>query len=380
MKRLHNHSPKPYILAVDDEPINRLVLEDLIDERYELEMLEDGKSCLDSVNHRIPELILLDINMPGMDGFEVCRQLKSNPVTEAIPVIFLTAKITIEDERKGLMLGAVDYITKPFTETILLARIKTHLALNKARRELEHTNDLLQKERNYIEFIMQTMREDSRYTEQHLAVLTSPVESSNGDMVLSVDAANGHRHILIADFTGHGLPAAIAGPLVGSLFYSQAEQAISLMSTADMINAELVQKLPPEVFMAVIFIDWDIANQQMLICNRGMPPLLHFRDGECLAEYPSTGYPLGIDSTTTFCDELHAVQVNANDVLFAFSDGIGEVVISENEDRIDLSRLTEMLRKLMVKKETLQQFEQQLLDVSHAGFDDDTTLVQINVP
>ncbi|MDA3806627.1 MAG: response regulator, partial [Thiomicrorhabdus sp.] len=100
-------SSKPYVLAIDDELINRLVLEDLLDNLYELALLDNGESCFASIAKRRPELILLDVDMPNLNGFELCRQLKSNKSTANIPIIFLTAKVSMNDERLGLELGAV---------------------------------------------------------------------------------------------------------------------------------------------------------------------------------------------------------------------------------------------------------------------------------
>ena len=99
-----------------------------------------------AVSHAPPDLILLDIVMPEMDGFEVCQRLKRNPLTTNIPVIFLTSKIGVDDEKKGLDLGAVDYITKPISPPILLARVKTHM-LQKAMSDfLRDQNEYLERE------------------------------------------------------------------------------------------------------------------------------------------------------------------------------------------------------------------------------------------
>jgi len=94
----------PYILAVDDEQMNRFVLEDIIENRYELFVVASGQACLDEVEQRVPDLILLDINMPGISGYEVCKILKSKPETNNVPVIFLTAMMKVEDEKKGCKL------------------------------------------------------------------------------------------------------------------------------------------------------------------------------------------------------------------------------------------------------------------------------------
>ena len=121
---------RPVILLVDDKPENLSFISGLLGESYRVKIANSGEKALRIVRTKaLPDLILLDVMMPGMDGYQVCSRLKRNPATCDIPVIFLTARADAEDEAFGLELGAVDYITKPVTPAILLARVKTHLAL-----------------------------------------------------------------------------------------------------------------------------------------------------------------------------------------------------------------------------------------------------------
>ena len=128
----------PVILVVDDTPGNIDVLSNILKEDYRIKAALNGEKALKiaSAEPR-PDMILLDVMMPDMDGYEVCRRLKANPLTAGIPVIFITAMNTDEDEARGLQLGAVDYITKPINPAITQARIRTHLALHDQNRELE---------------------------------------------------------------------------------------------------------------------------------------------------------------------------------------------------------------------------------------------------
>lgn len=122
--------PKPNLLVVDDTPDNLALMSELLKEDYKVRVANSGERALKLLaSGTLPDLILLDIMMPGMDGYEVLRHLKANPATRDIPVVFLTAKTETEDERIGLELGAVDYLTKPVSPAILQARVKNHLAL-----------------------------------------------------------------------------------------------------------------------------------------------------------------------------------------------------------------------------------------------------------
>ncbi len=129
---------KDVILIVDDTPANIQILSKMLSKEYDIRIATNGKKALDIANSNDkPDIILLDIMMPEMDGYEVCKELKENTLTADIPVIFVTAKSKIEDETKGFSLGAVDYITKPFHLSVVKARVQTHLRLRRQAKLLE---------------------------------------------------------------------------------------------------------------------------------------------------------------------------------------------------------------------------------------------------
>lgn len=120
---------KKTILVVDDTPVNIDVLSGVLRKEYKVKAAINGEKALKiAQSEPYPSIILLDIMMPGIDGYEVCRRLKSNPLTSGIPIIFISAKNQIEDQKIGLELGAVDYITKPFDPSVVEARVHHHLA------------------------------------------------------------------------------------------------------------------------------------------------------------------------------------------------------------------------------------------------------------
>lgn len=130
--------PKQKILIVDDEPQNIKILGEALKLQHQIFIAVNGEAALGLAQNKQPDLILLDIMMPGMNGYDVLRELKANDKTSAIPVIFITARDTEEDETRGLEIGAVDYIVKPFSLPIVKARVKTHLELKRHRDTLEY--------------------------------------------------------------------------------------------------------------------------------------------------------------------------------------------------------------------------------------------------
>ncbi len=128
------------ILIVDDAETNLMILSNLLAEEGEIISATDGVQAITLAESDLPDLILLDVSMPGMDGYEVCRRLKSDIRTRDIPIVFVTGRTEDNDQEKGLSLGAIDYILKPYSPLIVLARIRNHLALQKAHRDLKAAN------------------------------------------------------------------------------------------------------------------------------------------------------------------------------------------------------------------------------------------------
>ncbi|MDR2892183.1 MAG: two-component system response regulator [Deltaproteobacteria bacterium] len=137
---MNEQAEQAVILIVDDTADNITLLTYLLGSHYKNKVATNGQKALQIAFKEPPDLILLDIMMPGMDGYTVCRELKANPTTRDVPVIFLTARTQEDDEARGFELGAVDYITKPISPPILMARVHTHIALQQARKTLAKHN------------------------------------------------------------------------------------------------------------------------------------------------------------------------------------------------------------------------------------------------
>jgi DNA-binding response OmpR family regulator len=135
----------PLILLVDDIPQNIQILHEILSHHhYSFALAASGKETFNILKKRLPDLILLDIMLDDIDGFEICKRLKEDPRTAEIPIIFLTARVRLEDKVKGFQLGAVDYITKPFEEAEVIARVKTHLQLKQALDTIKKYNKQLE--------------------------------------------------------------------------------------------------------------------------------------------------------------------------------------------------------------------------------------------
>ena len=167
---------KSTILVIDDSPDSLTLMSGLLKGTYRVKVATHGETGLNvALSAQPPDLILLDIMMPDVDGYEVCRQLKANPKSQGIPVIFLTAKSDTEDEQRGLSLGAVDYITKPISPAILLARVATQLALKASADFLRDKNDFLEQE------VTRRTQELSNAQDVTILAMTSLAETRDSD-------------------------------------------------------------------------------------------------------------------------------------------------------------------------------------------------------
>jgi len=203
------------ILIVDDTPTNLEVLLDLLEAAgFKVVIAEDGERAIALAEYAPPDLILLDILMPGMDGFETCRRLKANPATEEIPIIFLTAVSDNVDKVKGLNLGAVDYITKPLNHEEVLARVNTHVRLQKLTRRLTEQNERLETEIQQRQQIEQEREQAFRALQRSEARFKRLIESNVIGVIFSrLDGSITEANDAFLQIVGHDRADLEAGNL-----------------------------------------------------------------------------------------------------------------------------------------------------------------------
>ncbi|BBP43681.1 fused response regulator/phosphatase [Thiosulfativibrio zosterae] len=313
-----NTQKRHKILAVDDEPLNLFLLAELLEESYEVTTATSGEDCLEILNDMRPDLMLLDVNMPGMDGYELCGKIKALPHFKDVPILFLSAMNFIENELSGLKAGAVDYIVKPFSGPILLSRINTHIQLRSATQKLVF-------EQNRIGDIVQKMSEDSRFYAKNIEAFIKPMEATNGDVVFSGLTPDNRQLILLGDFTGHGLAAALCGSVVSTLFYTQVSHGISGQQMVVTLNQELAEKLPAYMFMVGTLIEFELSTKVIRVWNFGLPNVLHYHAGVLKQSCASNSLPLGVMAGKDFNVPFYECTINQNDQLFVFSDGLTEM-------------------------------------------------------
>ena len=265
------------ILLVDDQPANLQVLfQTLKSVGCNLLVAKNGEAALTIAQKAHPDLILLDIMMPGIDGFEVCRRLKADPATEKIPVIFLSSLDETADKVRGLQLGAVDYVSKPFQPEEVIARVDTHLTIHRLNREVQNQRDQLEHELQVVSQLQRNLLPERlpHIDGLKLAVHYETSRYAGGDYYDIVALPNGRWGFLVADAEGHSAPAAVMMAMTCALFRSCStgeEEADRMLSY---INKNLC-KVNKESFVTAIYAEYDPRRRTFRISRAGHPlPIL----------------------------------------------------------------------------------------------------------
>ena len=295
----NNSTATESILLVDDNPTNLQVLFQTLDGvGCKLLIAKNGEMAISIAGKALPDLILLDIMMPGIDGYEVCRQLKSNAATSDIPVIFLSALGDTEDKVKGLQLGAVDYITKPFQPDEVIARVNTHLTIHRLKREVESQKDQLEHELEVVSAVQRKLlpKQLPVIDGFKLAVHYETSRYAGGDYYDILELPDNCWGFLIADAEGHSAPAAVLMAMTCALFRSYPGSASDPAEVLHYLNEHLCKVADPS-FMTALYAYYDANAQTMQMARAGHPLPMIFRHSDKKAiELPCPGvYPLGIE-------------------------------------------------------------------------------------
>ena len=283
------------ILLVDDQPANLQVLMHTL-ERFGCRLLvaKNGETALDIAKKVHPDLILLDIIMPGIDGFEVCRRLKADPDTREAPVIFLSALDETEDKIRGLQLGAVDYIAKPFQPEEVTARVKTHLMVHRLTREVQMQRDELEHELQVVSQLQRTLLPKNlpRARDVELAVHYDTSRYAGGDYYDVVSPADDMLGILVADAEGHSAPATVLMAMTCTLFRSCTiglDQPDKILSH---LNENLC-KVNMDSYVTAIYAVYDARSRKLTMARAGHPPPILYRlSDKAAVELPCEGVTL----------------------------------------------------------------------------------------
>jgi phosphoserine phosphatase RsbU/P len=316
---------KKLVLVVDDAPANLQIVHSILKQDFKILVATSGAKALELArNSPQPELILLDVEMSEMNGYEVCALLKCAPETRDIPVIFLTGKTDVEDETKGFEVGAVDYIHKPFSPAVVKARVHTHLLLRDAREQLSRQLVLLNSEIEMARQIQLSIlpHHTPKISGLEIAARCMPMTSVAGDFYDFILVDEKHLGILVADVSGHGLPSALIASMLKVALEAQSPHAFDPARVLTGLNQSLCGKFQNS-FVTAAYVFVDMEKKSMSYAGAAHPPLLLWRastgDASALLE---NGLPLGLFYAGTY--SAVEVPVAPGDKVVLCTDGILE--------------------------------------------------------
>jgi serine phosphatase RsbU (regulator of sigma subunit) len=325
-------SAQKLILVVDDTPLNIGVISGALKDSYKTKVATNGEKALALASaEEKPDLILLDIMMPGMDGYEVCSRLKADPATSEIPVIFLTGQTSAEDETRGFEVGAVDYVHKPFSPAVVKARVRSHILLREARAQLASQLLALNTELEMARQIQLSILPHSipKLAGLDIAAHYLPMTSVAGDFYDFIQIDDKHIGVLIADVSGHGLPSALIASMLQVALTGQAAHASEPAKVLAGLNRALCGKFTQN-FVTAAYVYADLENNLMRYAGAGHPPMLQWRNSTGkAAQVLENGLVLGLIEEASY--EALEFLLEPGDRYVLYTDGILEAANSAQE-------------------------------------------------
>ena len=347
-----SNNSRARILVVDDDAISRKILAQLLASAgHDSRECEDGAKALQLIHAKPPSLLLLDFDMPGLNGAEVLRRLRSDadPAVAQIPAIMLTGHGSEESEVSCLQAGADDFVTKPINAAVLLARIGTQLRLRSMRRQLERQNDELEGWRRNLERDL----EAARLTQQSLipqkppqlpgwqvATCYRPVIQVGGDIYGWLPMKDSRILFWIADGTGHGAAAALLTTLAKLLFHHGGVEHDAPTTVMERVNSDFRSIFGARSFMTAMCVALDPASGHASVVGAGHPPLLVIRDNGATESIASIAPPLGLIEHPEFTETV--IGFEAGDAFLLYTDGLFGSAKDERR-RLTPQRLEKML-------------------------------------
>jgi phosphoserine phosphatase RsbU/P len=336
------------ILVVDDVPANLQVLTGMLKDRgYKARPVPNGKLALLAARKDPPDLILLDINMPEMNGYEVCQQLKADQYLRGIPVIFISALNENMDKVKAFAIGGVDYLTKPFQMEELHARVETHLKLRRLQIEMEETNARLamanarmSRDLKAAAKIQETFlpRDVPRVPGTSFAWVYQPCDELAGDGLNVISLGDGNVALYILDVSGHGVASALLTVTLSRLLSPPSDPSSILIRNRDAgdrfdltppaeVAARLNRLFPfdpsTEQFATLVYGILNAATGEFRYVSAGHPGPVHLPCGAGPVILESQGFPIGL-ADDAFAER--SLRLGAGDRLYLYSDGVPEAM------------------------------------------------------
>lgn len=327
------------ILIADDNQTDRMILKAILTQQgHEVVMAEDGAQALEAFERDGPQMVLLDVLMPRMDGLEAARRIKEAAGEDLVPIIFLTSLSDPESLAACLEVGGDDFLSKPYNRVILRAKINAfrrmrelHQSLQQERDRTDQRNHQLTREQELARRVFDNIAHRGCLGADNIRFEASPMSLFNGDVLFASPKPSGGMHLFVGDFTGHGLPAAIGAVPLSEIFYGMTGKGFAINDILREMNRKLQSILPTGVFCCAAMVDLNLRSGHAQVWNGGLPTAYVLRHDGGYDELRSRHLPLGIlpvDRFSAAC-ERHSLAVGEH--LLLATDGVIESLNAEGD-------------------------------------------------
>ncbi len=267
------------ILLVEDHPTSRKLLAAMLKRSYEVAVAASGQEAIGLAQEHQPDMVLLDVEMPGMDGFETLNILRSGIIDPSVPCIFLTAREDSASREKGLQAGAVDYLTKPYDRHELAIKVKNHLDLYEAKKEIQKANDQMAQEMEMAYQLQRSLLPQAFPSNSRLSfsVTYKPSSKASGDFYDVVEMPDGRIAFAQVDVSGHGVRSAMIGAMFKMAFQSFVREKESPSHLLSRINDNMVTVIPDSDYLTVFYGIIDVNTLKLDYSNAAHPKPFLFR-------------------------------------------------------------------------------------------------------
>ncbi|MCU7924508.1 MAG: fused response regulator/phosphatase [Candidatus Thiodiazotropha sp. (ex Dulcina madagascariensis)] len=330
------HLPQDQRLAliVEDEVTNRLILKGLLKKHgYQVIDAENGADAVKQFEARSPDIIFMDVMMPVMDGYEAATRIKQLAGSHFVPIIFLTAMSDEQALARCVEVGGDDFLSKPYSFTVLSAKVKAMERIRTLHQDTRLLYNRMQRDEEIAEQVFSGAVVAGNVALEHIHSLLRPANVFSGDLMLTAFAPSHDLHVLLGDFTGHGLAAALGALPTSEVFRSMTAKGFAPQQILYAINNKLHGLLPTGMFLAAQFVKVDHHLDHIMIINCGMPDCyLIENDSRRIKErISSQSLPLGIAPDINFKDEFHHLRIEEGDRVILATDGVTEARNGEGE-------------------------------------------------
>ena len=376
------------ILIAEDSKLSRSVLSSIL-EKYDYTVIEaeNGEQAVEKYIEYDPDIILMDLMMPIMNGYTATRKIKELAGSKFIPIIVITSIVEMSSLTDSVESGADDYLNKPYNAEAIHAKIKAlsrikklHDSLEENKKKLEKLNKNAESELLIAEHIYDFVLDKGHDVLSNVRHYMRPVTNFNGDILFTAHTPSGGINVMLGDFTGHGLTAAIGAIPASDIFYRMTAKGFSIGDIAVELNERLKKILPLNMFCAASFIEIDQERTTMSAWNGSMPDIIVTdSEGNLINRIASSHMALGILTTEKFDRKIDISSLKGDEHIYMCSDG---VLDARNKDSVKfgMTRYIELFENNKKSNVGLNKIIEELFDFSEDGeINDDISLIQVKV-